>query len=64
MKYAIADKPVPREPDLIQCDVCLSEIPASVAVTVEGPEYVHHYCGLDCLGRWRACAETSLPPSR
>lgn len=64
MKYAIAPKPIPSEPELIACDVCLSEIPSSIAVTVEGPDYVHHYCGLDCLARWRACAETSVAPSR
>lgn len=64
MKQAGADKPIPSEPELIQCEVCLNEIPGSIAATVEGSEYVHHYCGLDCLGRWRACAETSLPSSR
>lgn len=57
MQADITNKPVPSEPDLIQCEVCLRDIPGSVAVTVEGSDYVHHYCGLDCLARWRACAE-------
>lgn len=61
MPPIFADKPVPSEPELIQCEVCLREIPGSVAVTVEGADYVHHYCGLDCLARWHACAQTSLP---
>ncbi|GAB4288477.1 MAG: hypothetical protein Kow0096_00870 [Thiohalomonadaceae bacterium] len=59
MHYPTADKPIPSEPERIQCEICLRDIPASVAVTVEGTDYVHHYCGLDCLARWRACAQTA-----
>lgn len=62
MKPPIAEKPVPVEPEHIQCEICLKEIPASVAATAEGPDYVHHFCGIDCLARWRTCAERSVPP--
>lgn len=62
MRQVITEKPVPSEPERIQCEICLSEIPGSVAVTVEGPDYVHHYCGLDCFARWRACAEAATHP--
>jgi hypothetical protein len=62
MSEAITDKPVPTEPELVQCEICLTEIPGSVATTVEGPDYVHHFCGIDCLARWRAGAEKLTPP--
>ena len=29
--------------EVVSCDVCLAEIPASVAQTFEGPDYVHHF---------------------
>ena len=61
MQHLIPEKPIPSEPDLIQCEVCLNDIPGSVGVTVEGADYVHHYCGLECLARWRACAERHTP---
>lgn len=48
------DKPVPAEPEHVQCEICLTEIPTSVAVTPEGKDYIHHFCGLECMGRWQA----------
>jgi hypothetical protein len=36
----------------VACEICLTEIPASVAKTVEGVDYVHYFCGLDCLEKW------------
>lgn len=47
------DKPIPAEPDLVSCSVCLKEIPKSVAETQEGLDYVHHFCGLPCYETWR-----------
>lgn len=38
--------------EVLSCDVCLTEIPASVAQTMEGEEYVQHFCGLDCMQVW------------
>lgn len=40
--------------EIVQCEVCLAEVPGSVAKHVEGVDYVHHFCGLECLGVWRA----------
>ncbi len=37
----------------LQCEVCLKEIPASVAANAEADEYVAHVCGLDCYQQWR-----------
>lgn len=43
--------------EMIQCEVCLTEVPSSVAQSYEGPDYVHHFCGLDCFAKWRAKRE-------
>jgi hypothetical protein len=38
---------------VLSCDMCLTELPADDAIREEGTDYVAHYCGLDCLARWR-----------
>lgn len=38
---------------VVSCDACLAEIPSDVALSAEGPDYVHYFCGLDCLGQWQ-----------
>ncbi len=38
---------------VVSCAVCLTEIPPDVALTFEGPDYVQHFCGLDCLEMWK-----------
>lgn len=35
------------------CELCLAEIPASVGTSYEGPDYVHHFCGLECMDKWK-----------
>lgn len=39
--------------EVVQCEVCMVEVPASVSQSFEGTDYVHHFCGLDCLVLWR-----------
>lgn len=46
-------KPIPKEPDNVVCDICLTEIPESVAVSSEGDEYAQHFCGITCYTKWR-----------
>jgi len=41
------------ENEQLECNVCLREIPRTVGNSVEGDEYVSHYCGLDCYQKWR-----------
>lgn len=43
---------------LIECEVCLKEIPQTVGDNAEADEYVSHYCGLECYQRWQ---ETKKP---
>jgi len=38
---------------LVSCSICLTEIPSDVALSHEGPDYVQHFCGLDCLEAWK-----------
>jgi len=43
--------------EVVSCSTCLAEIPGDVALNAEGPDYVHHFCGLDCLGKWQEKAK-------
>lgn len=36
----------------ISCAVCMKEIPGDVEHTIEGQEYVQHFCGLECYQKW------------
>ncbi|MBI3778240.1 MAG: AF1514 family protein [Gammaproteobacteria bacterium] len=46
---------VPEE-GLVACEVCLKEIPRSVARSLEGPDYVYYFCGQQCYEKWQAGA--------
>ena len=48
-----AREPVPR----VACAQCRKEIPASAATSREAADYVHYFCGTDCLAQWRRGAE-------
>ncbi len=41
----------------LSCEVCLQEIPASVADHAEADDYVANLCGLNCYQQWRQQAE-------
>jgi len=34
--------------DQISCEACKKEIPTSVALNMEGADYVYHFCSPDC----------------
>ena len=55
----MTDKPIPKEPENVSCDVCLTEIPESVAMSSEGDEYAQHFCGIACYDKWRDKDESS-----
>ena len=46
-------KPTPTESVIVACDVCLTEIPESVAIHQEADEYVQHFCGIECYAKWK-----------
>jgi hypothetical protein len=37
----------------LTCDSCHNEVPLSAALTPEGMDYVHHFCGTDCFEKWK-----------
>jgi hypothetical protein len=37
----------------VNCEVCLKEIPADAVKLKDAQDYVHHFCGLDCLEAWQ-----------
>jgi hypothetical protein len=38
---------------VVECNVCLKEIPVSEARSVEVVDYVMHFCGIDCYSKWK-----------
>ena len=42
-----------RQGELLACEMCLNEIPASEAKSEEACEYVLYYYGLDCYDKWK-----------
>ncbi len=54
----MTEKSKPIEPDTVACDVCLKDIPESVAQTMEGGDYIHHFCGLECYKKWQETEKT------
>jgi hypothetical protein len=43
--------------EVLSCEVCLAEFPATSAMHADSIDYVHHFCGLDCLEAWRKRAQ-------
>ena len=43
----------PFEPENVECEICLKEIPLSEAKNAEAVDYVHHFCGLECYAKWK-----------
>lgn len=37
----------------LSCEECLKEVPADAAYKADLEDYVHHFCGLDCLAIWQ-----------
>jgi hypothetical protein len=38
---------------VVSCEVCLKEVPADSVKLTDAQDYVHHFCGLDCLEIWQ-----------
>ena len=43
-----------KNTETVACEVCLKEIPKSVAHSLEGEDYVYYFCGAACHEKWRA----------
>jgi hypothetical protein len=46
-------KPENPPEGLVACEVCLTEIPRSVARSHEGSDYVLYFCGDKCFAEWQ-----------
>ena len=42
---------------MVRCEVCVTEVPLSVAKSAEALDYVHYFCGLNCLQKWLTLGE-------
>ncbi len=42
----------PEAPERLDCDVCLTQIPADSAINAECAEYIYHFCGIDRYREW------------
>ena len=45
----------------LTCAVCLKEVPADAVNVTDAQDYVHHFCGLECLEIWRKQAAIRQP---
>lgn len=48
----------------VACEVCLKEIPRSVAHSNEGSEYVYYFCGDACYARWQEKDAPAAAPGK
>ena len=39
--------------ELVDCEICLKEIPLSEAKNEEATDYVMYFCGLECFEKWK-----------
>ena len=42
----------PSSSELVNCEICLKEVPRSEAQVSEVQDYVMYFCGLDCYDKW------------
>ncbi len=52
-KTNTAEKLPPSKSDNVACNICLTEIPESVAMSSEADEYTQYFCGIECYTQWR-----------
>jgi hypothetical protein len=38
---------------VLSCEVCLKEVPADAVKVTDAQDYVHYFCGLECLEIWQ-----------
>jgi hypothetical protein len=50
--FIMAPKLATQTRPQLACQICLTEIPASVANSLEGKDYVHYFCGAECYAEW------------
>lgn len=38
---------------VLTCETCMRELPSDAVAISDAQDYVHHFCGLDCLEAWQ-----------
>ena len=51
------------EQQMVECAICLQEVPASGARNEETSDYVFYFCGIDCYAQWREKAHQEVEES-
>lgn len=51
-------KPEDDTEELLNCEICMKEIPAESEEYLETDEYVRHFCGLECYSKWKHKGES------
>ena len=41
-----------QQVELLDCSICMQEIPATGGASEEAEDYVRHFCGLECYAQW------------
>ena len=54
----LAALPRPHIPQTLHCSQCLAQLPLDGGLSMEVEDYVHYFCGLDCLAAWQVMKET------
>ena len=49
----MTEKPIPKEPEYIACQVCMEQIPKSASISNESDQYARHFCGIECYSQWK-----------
>ena len=48
----MAENNKPITDGVVNCEVCLKEIPSSEAASAEGVDYFVYFCGTECFAKW------------
>jgi len=52
--FGHGNNPAPQALEMsIECVHCHATIPATVALSFEGSDYLYHFCGPACFEAWR-----------
>jgi hypothetical protein len=52
-RFPVNEKPIPKEPEYVACEVCLAQIPKSASISVEADQYAQYFCGIECYAQWK-----------
>ena len=60
-KVSMPKRTRPADPQGVFCEVCLKRIAKSEALTMEGRDFVAHFCSNTCYDRWRGARAPQAP---